>query len=376
MIVYYGSDHLYTKGYKTDGQDKYNRDGGGNIGEYRGGIKYLIYDNVKLGSNQSFMIKAGSQLEIHFSYPIQNLYSFFDAEYDNSEITSVDLSHFDCSKVKYIGYMFNGCAKLQVLNMSNINMTSIENAEKMFEGVSNLQYINIRSINAFEGFDGLLSGMNLNVCQSSPIIQGEKIINNCCFFYKDDISCKPNYMIVYYGSDHSYKNGYEKGDMDSKYREGINYLKYEDEIISPNKGFDIKAGSKLEIHFSYPIKNLENFFNATSDSSSIISVNLSHFDCSKVENISYMFYKSSALLVLDMSNIDMKNIINSQDIFNGTSNLKYLNIRGINNVPKGIFDLLSQRDLYVCQNTKIINGSQTKNDCCFFYEDSCNNYIN
>ena len=34
--------------------------------------------------------------------------------------------------------MFNKCAKLQVLNMSNINMTSIENAEKMFEGVPNL----------------------------------------------------------------------------------------------------------------------------------------------------------------------------------------------------------------------------------------------
>ena len=76
MIVYYGSDHLYTKGYKTDGEDKYNRDGGGNIGEYRGGIKYLINDNVKFGSKESFMIKAGSQLEIHFSYPIQNYIAF------------------------------------------------------------------------------------------------------------------------------------------------------------------------------------------------------------------------------------------------------------------------------------------------------------
>ena len=114
MIVYYGSDHIYSKGYKIDDEEEYDKFGGPDFGEYREGIKYLIYDNVKITSNQSFMIKAGSQLEIHFSYPIQNLNSFFDHELDNSEITSVDLSHFDYSKIKNIAnfhFYFPFCNK-------------------------------------------------------------------------------------------------------------------------------------------------------------------------------------------------------------------------------------------------------------------------
>ena len=94
--------------------------------------------------------------------------------------------------------MFNGCANLQVLNMPKINMTSIESADKIFEGVSNLQYLNIRGINPFDGFDNLFSGMNLSVCQNTSILEGQNIIYNCCFFYEEYDSCKPNYIIAYY----------------------------------------------------------------------------------------------------------------------------------------------------------------------------------
>ena len=92
-----------------------------------------------------------------------------------------------------------------------------------------MEYLNIRGIilnNSNQILDSLPQ-VNLTVCQNSSILQGENIKNDCCFFYKYDISCKPNYIVVYYGRDHTYTNGYEKGDMDDKYREGIKYLKYD-----------------------------------------------------------------------------------------------------------------------------------------------------
>ena len=56
--------------------------------KYREGIKYLIYGNATISSNESFTITEGSKLEIHFfsSNPIENLTSFFDNDYDDSEI--------------------------------------------------------------------------------------------------------------------------------------------------------------------------------------------------------------------------------------------------------------------------------------------------
>ena len=88
-----------------------------------------------------------------------------------------------------------------------------------------------------------------------------------------------------------------------------------------------------------------------------------------------MFFGCSELRVLDMSNIDMTSITAFVYIFNGVSSLQYLNIRGINNIKEEIFDSLSKMDLYVCQDTILVKGDNIKNDCCFFYEDSCNNYI-
>ena len=214
MIVYYGSDHEYVNGYKTDGEEnyiKYNKEYDSEAGEYREGIKYLIYDKRKLSSEESFRITVGSKLEIHFSYPVQNLKSFFDTSYDNSEIISVDLSYFDCSEVIDMSYMFFGCSKLQVLDMSNKNLKNIneKKLENMFKGpigtefidgeikyTTNLKYLNIRGFTPFVGFD-LFSLFNLTVCQDQekPILKGNIIKNDCCFFYED--SCKPNYIIMF-----------------------------------------------------------------------------------------------------------------------------------------------------------------------------------
>ena len=145
--------------------------------------------------------------------------------------------------------MFYRCSKLQVLDMSNLNLNSVEEGKESFYEVSNLEYLNIRGIilnNSSQILDSLPQ-VNLTVCQNTSILQGENIKYDCCFFYEDDISCKPNYIVVYYGSDYTYTNGYEKGDTDDKYREGIKNLKFDNEKINPNESFTIKGGSKLEI---------------------------------------------------------------------------------------------------------------------------------
>ena len=108
--------------------------------------------------------------------------------------------------------MFSGCSKLQVVDMSNINLTSIESGIDVFILVNNLEYLNIRGIinnPSIQIFNSLSSMIELKVCQNISILEGENIKYDCCFFNEDDIACKSNYMIVYYGSNHTYTNGYK-----------------------------------------------------------------------------------------------------------------------------------------------------------------------
>ena len=355
ITVYYGSSHTYISGYKTDGEERYNAGSSdSDYGEYRDGILYLKYNNDKISPNEGFTITAGTKLEIHFSYPIQNFASFFDIDYDSSEITSVDLSHFDSSKVINFAYSFNFCDKLKVLDMSNINLTNIKNFDFMFCYVDNLEYLNIRGIiNPSEEFVILFSDMNLKVCQNTTIIEGNNIINDCCFFYEDDISCNQNYIIVYYGNDHKYNNGYEKGDTDDKYREGIKYLKYDNAKINPNENFTITAGSKLEIHFSYPIQNFSSFFDHDYDDSDIISIDLTNVDASPIISTKNMFHDCKSLTSINISNFNTLALKDISNMFSGCKSLEFLNLSSFNFSSLEYFSNLFEG----CSNLKVLDVS-------------------
>lgn len=84
-------------------------------------------------------------------------------------LTSLDVSSFDTSKVKGMGNMFFGDEKLVSLDLSNFDTRSLTNMDKMFYGMSNLASLNIGSFNTSKvtNMDSLFYGMmnieNINV---------------------------------------------------------------------------------------------------------------------------------------------------------------------------------------------------------------------
>lgn len=65
--------------------------------------------------------------------------------YNLVNLTSLDISSFDTSKVRGMGNMFFGDEKLVSLDLSNFNTQSLTNMDKMFYGMSNLTNLNISS---------------------------------------------------------------------------------------------------------------------------------------------------------------------------------------------------------------------------------------
>ena len=64
--------------------------------------------------------------------------------------------------------------------------------------------------------------------------------------------------------------------------------------------------------------------------SSLISLNLSNFDTSKVTNMSYMFFNTSSLALLNLSNFDTYQVMNMDSIFRSMTNLTTLNLSNFN----------------------------------------------
>ena len=58
-----------------------------------------------------------------------------------SKLETLDVSKFDTSNVTNMRNLFNTCSKLETLDLSNFDTSNVTNMESMFYGVSKLKTI-------------------------------------------------------------------------------------------------------------------------------------------------------------------------------------------------------------------------------------------
>ena len=81
-----------------------------------------------------------------------------------SNITEINLSNFDTSKITFMQSMFKGCSLLTSLDLSNFDTSSnSEYFTTMFEGCSSLKYINLKNSNIKSNqYQKIFSGISEN----------------------------------------------------------------------------------------------------------------------------------------------------------------------------------------------------------------------
>ena len=62
-----------------------------------------------------------------------------------SNLPSLNLSNFNTSNVKNMGWMFDGCSKLSSLNLSNFDTSKVIDMSYMFSGCLQLTYLNLKN---------------------------------------------------------------------------------------------------------------------------------------------------------------------------------------------------------------------------------------
>ena len=63
-----------------------------------------------------------------------------------SNLTTLNLSHFNTTNVQYMNKMFLNCTNLESLYFSNINSESLGTMHRMFYNCKSLKYLNIYSL--------------------------------------------------------------------------------------------------------------------------------------------------------------------------------------------------------------------------------------
>ncbi|WP_366934459.1 BspA family leucine-rich repeat surface protein, partial [Prevotella sp.] len=106
-------------------------------------ISGLEYSNPANVTDISYMFAYCSQLSsLNLSNfnttKVKNMYSMF---YYCSQLSSLDLSNFNTANVKNMSYMFNKCQNLSSLDLSMFNTANVTNMSDMFAGSSTLQTI-------------------------------------------------------------------------------------------------------------------------------------------------------------------------------------------------------------------------------------------
>ena len=177
-------------------------------------------------------------------------------------LTTLDLSNFDASKVTNMRYMFAGMFKLTILNFSNFNTSQVTDMRSMFYNMPNLSTLNLSSFDT------------------------SKVMDMGFMFY--NMSNLATLNLSNFDTSKVTNMGYMFAGMFN--------------LTTINlSSFDTSKVTDMSYMFAY-IRN-------------IVTLNLSNFDTSQVTNMSYMFAGMRNLTTLNLSNFDTSKVTDMNDMF-------------------------------------------------------------
>ena len=251
-------------------------------------------------------------------------------------LTSLDVSSFDTSKVRGMGNMFFGDEKLVSLDLSNFDTRNLTNMDKMFYGMSSLTDLNISSfntsnvINMNSLFYGMLNIENINVSNFNT-----RNVTNMNHMFSGMHNLKQLQLPATFDTSNV-------TDMSSMFAEThklktLNFGRMNtSRVTTMEKMFDnMWVLESLDVS-SFDTSNVTNMAHMFGGLAKITTLNLNNFNTSKVTNMAYMFNSMVTIENLSLPSFDTRNVTTMNGMFGSMEGLKNLNISS--------FDTSSVRD--------------------------------
>ena len=318
------------------------------------------------------------------SKTFENVTDMADMFYNCSNLTSLDVSGFDTSKVTNMSAMFYSCSNLTSLDVSGFDTSNVTTMSYMFDRCSNLTSLNVSGFDTsnvstmlamFQDCSGLTS-LDVSGFDTSKVTKMSSMFNSCSNLTSLDVSgfdtsnvttmssmfgsCRNLTSLNVSGFDTS--NVTTMGGMFDRCRNltSLNVSGFDTSNVTDMSGMFQSCSGLTSLDVSgFDTSNVTTMGGMFSTCRNLTSLNVSGFDTSKVTNMSGMFSDCSKLTSLDVSGFDTSKVTKMSSMFNRCSNLTSLDVSEFDTAKVTDMSLM----FYYCSNlTSLdVSGFDTSN---------------
>ena len=214
-----------------------------------------------------------------------------------TKLTSLDLTNFNTSEVTNMGNMFQYCTKLTSLDLSGWDTSKVTNMSNMFDKCSSLTSLDVSGwdtsmVNSMYGMFftcAKLTSLDLSGFETSKVADMNNMFNGCSGLTSLDVSNFDTSMVT--NMSNMFTNCHKLTSLDLS-------------------GWDTSMVNSMYGMFA--------------SCSALTSLDLSNFDTSKVDDMTNMFNNCTALTSLDLSGFDTSKVDNMDSMFNKCHSLTSL----------------------------------------------------
>ena len=214
------------------------------------------------------------------------------------DISKIDLSNFDSSKINSTSYMFYKCSNLEYINFGNFDTSSVVDMSHMFSGCISITSYNLSSFNTSkaENMIGLFR-YNNNLEKIDLINFDTSLVTNMKYMFME---C---YKLTV-----------------------INLSNFNTPYLEKMGGMFHGCTSLQSIDISnFDTSNVDNFESLFYFCQNLKSINLKNFNTKNGVDMKWMFCGCTLLTSLDLSNFDLSKAEHLGSMFAGCGNLEYIN---------------------------------------------------
>ena len=220
-----------------------------------------------------------------------------------SNLTSLDLSNFDTSKVTNMQGMFEHMRNLTALNLSNFNTSKVTDMNSMFHDMFKLTSLDLSNFDTSKVTD--MGAMFYEMRNLNTI----------------NLSNFDTSRVTNMGNMFSHMTGLTTLDLSN----------FDTSKVTNMYGMFSFMYNLTTLNLSsFDTSQVTNMYGMFSSTSNLTTLNLSGFNTSNVTNMGYMFAYMSNLTALNLSNFNTSNVTDMGGMFCGMSNLTTLNLSGFN----------------------------------------------
>lgn len=240
-------------------------------------------------------------------------------------MSSVNLSGFDTSKVTNMRKMFSECNSLTNLNLDNFNTSNVTNMAEMFSGCSSLTNLNLNNFNTsnvtdmtwiFLGCESL-STLDLSSFDTSNVIYMDGLFEGCKLLSTLNLSS--------FNTSNATCMAWMFAGCSSLSTLDLSNFNTSNVTQITEMFLNCSLLSTLDLS-NFNTSKVTQMYSMFKGCNSLQTLNLSSFDTSNVIYMSSLFEDCNSLRTLDLSNFNTSNVTHMYDMFYNCNSLQTLDL--------------------------------------------------